>query len=114
VDAAQLKSISKGFLASLFDIHFNSFITRKLLTVIYVLAMIGIGLFFLIALVSALDSGGSRGLLVLIIGPILALLALVYVRVWLEFVAVIFSLYETTRRIEVELGKASDPRSTDG
>ena len=105
-----MKGISTGFLASLFDIHFNSFITRKLITVIYVLAMIGIGVFFVAVLVGALNSGGSRGIAVLIIGPFVALLALVYVRVWLEFVAVIFSLYESTRRIEAALDRAAGSR----
>jgi hypothetical protein len=107
-DSAQVK----GFFASLLDIHFKTFITRKLITVFYVLAMIGIGLFFLIFLIKGLSDGGGTAVAVIVIGPIVALLYLIWIRVSLEFVAVVFSLYESIRRIEHNLERAVEDRQT--
>jgi type IV secretory pathway TrbL component len=75
----------QGFLASLFDVSFRSLVTTKVIKVLYILSMVGIGLVALAFVVAAFNNNAAAGLLVLIIvAPLMSLLYLIYVRVLLE------------------------------
>ncbi len=90
----------KGFFGSLFDFSFRSFITGKLIRVLYVLAVIGLALWSLAWLVSALVSqDGGLIFLGLIGAPLAFFFGLIYVRVLLELIIVIFRMGEDVRRI---------------
>jgi hypothetical protein len=86
----------QGFLASLFDVSFSSLVTTRVIKVLYVLSMIIIGLFALFFVVAAFSNSVASGIVVLlIIAPLACLLYLIYVRVLLELVIVIFRIWET-------------------
>lgn len=96
-----------GFFKALFDVRFNEFITPKIISLIYVLAMILIGLGFLFLVWSGLrgiysgiryDMGGLavRGLIYLVVAPVFSLLYLSMVRVFLEAVLVLFKIKDNT------------------
>ncbi len=86
----------QGFLASLFDISFSSLVTTKVIKVLYVLSMIIIGIFALVFVVAAFSNSVAGGIIVLlVIAPLAGLLYLIYVRVLLELVIVIFRIMET-------------------
>jgi uncharacterized protein DUF4282 len=90
----------QGFLASLFDVDFKSLITTKVIKVLYILSMVGIGLTALAFVVAAFNSNVAAGLLVLVIvAPLLSLLYLIYVRVLLEIVIAIFRIMETNTEL---------------
>ena len=90
----------QGFLASLFDVEFKSLITTKVIKVLYILSMIGIGLVALAFVVAAFNNNAAAGLLVLIIvAPLMALLYLIYVRVLLEIVIAVFRIMETNTEL---------------
>jgi hypothetical protein len=94
-----------GFFASLFDLSFTSFVTVKLVKVLYVLAMVVIGLISVLQLIGALIAGDAAFLVAsLVVVPLVALLALVYTRVLLELVMVLF-------RIGEDVGRAADALS---
>lgn len=91
----------KGFFASLFDLSFDSLITTRIIKVLYVLAILLIGLMALGMLVSVLGSdtsGGVEKLLVAILVPVGALFYLVWTRVMLEFVIAVFKIMDNTQR----------------
>ena len=89
----------QGFLASLFDVSFRSLVTTKVIKVLYILSMIGIGLLALAFVVAAFNNDAATGLLVLIIvAPLMSLLYLIYVRVLLEIVIAVFRIMETNKR----------------
>ena len=69
---------ARGFLASLFDISFSHFITSPVVTLLYVLSMIGIGVVYLVGASAALfgPSSGLGLLWLLLLGPIVALIEL--------------------------------------
>jgi hypothetical protein len=91
----------KGFIGSLFDFSFDSFVTPKIIKVLYVLLTIWtllLGLFFLI--IGFRQGGIGGGLAVLIIvEPIFILLTLGLYRVVLEAFMVVFRIYEDTKKI---------------
>jgi len=88
----------------LFDFSFTEFLTGTLVKFLYGLTVIGVGLAYVVAVLASFGQGAGQGLLVLIGGGIVALLVLAYVRVLLEFVMVLFRIYENTRTIAEQGG----------
>jgi hypothetical protein len=91
----------KGFLGSLFDFSFSSFVTPKIIKVLYLLFTLWTALIGLMILVIGFRSGGvTGGLFVLIIvEPIFLLLTLGIYRVVLEAFMVIFRMYDEMKKI---------------
>jgi hypothetical protein len=94
----------KGFIGSLFDFSFDSFVTPKIIKVLYVLLTLWtllLGLFFLI--IGFKQGGFWGGIAVLIIvEPIFILLTLGVYRVVLEAFMVVFRIYEETKKISAK------------
>jgi hypothetical protein len=91
----------KGFLGSLFDFSFSSFVTPKIIKVLYVLFTIWTALIGITILIIGFKTGGVAGGLftLIIIEPIFLLLTLGIYRVVLEAFMVIFRIYEETKKI---------------
>lgn len=91
----------KGFVGSLFDFSFSSFVTPKIVKVLYVLATIWTALLALLVLIIGFKTGGMAGgvFTLIIIEPIFILLALGIYRVVLEAFMVVFRIYEETKKI---------------
>lgn len=88
-----------GFFQALFDLSFSEFITTRIIKVLYVLAIIGVGLLSLAVFLS-FARGGAGGLIIgLIVAPVLFLLYVIATRVWLELIMVIFRIADHTRQI---------------
>ncbi|MER3420155.1 MAG: hypothetical protein C4290_06350 [Chloroflexota bacterium] len=88
-----------SFFQALFDLSFSEFITTRIIKVLYVLVLIGVGLVSL-AIFFSLAQSGAGGLIVgLIVAPLLFLLYVIVARVWMELVIVIFRIAEYTRQI---------------
>jgi hypothetical protein len=91
----------KGFIGSLFDFGFDSFVTPKIIKVLYVLLTawtLLVGLFFLIIGFKYGGFGGGLAVLI-IVEPIFILLTLGVYRVLLEAFMVIFRIHEDTKKI---------------
>lgn len=84
----------KGFFGSLFDFSFTSFITPKVVKVVYALAVGLLVLLWLFFLVAAFVEGAGGGLAVLIIGPPVLILYLCLIRMTLEFYVAIVRMSE--------------------
>jgi hypothetical protein len=88
--------MEKGFFASLFDISFSSLVTTRVIKVVYVISMIVIGISALVFFVAALADGETGSIVfAIIIVPIVALLYLIYTRIILEVIIVLFRIMET-------------------
>ena len=82
---------AKGFIGALFDLSFTSFITTKLIKVLYIIAIIFAALYALAALSYGYALGGVAGLIgALIVSPIVFLAGVIFARVYMELVMVIF------------------------
>jgi len=87
--------MQKGFFGSLFDISFSSLITTRIIKVLYVLALIVIGLLSLFFIIGAFTNSAGAGIItLLILAPLGALVYTVYTRVILEFIIVVFRIAE--------------------
>jgi hypothetical protein len=100
---------SKGFLASLFDVGFNSFVTPKIVKAVYVLVMILTGLWELALAVAAFKLNIVLGIIVLfILGPVFFVVYLALWRMVLELVMVIFRIAEDVRSIRTRGDRQPD------
>ncbi len=85
-----------GFIASLFDLSFHDFVTPKIIKVLFILALIGIGFGTLIMIIVGFGRGFVAGILFLILAPILGFVYILLARLWLEVVVVLFRIEEHT------------------
>ena len=102
---------AKGFMAALFDYSFSSFVTPKIIKILYVLATIVISLWTLALVLAAFNASSAAGLLVLIIvAPLFFLVSMIYARVLLEIVIVFFRINGNVQEIrDGRSGGAVDP-----
>ena len=92
-----------GFLTALFDLTFSRFVTSKLIPLLYVLALILIGLGLVTGVLSGfvklLDGDLFTAVMAVVITPLMALIAVVVTRVYLELIVVLFKIAENTREM---------------
>jgi Domain of unknown function (DUF4282) len=85
----------QGFFASLFDYSFSSFITGRIIKVLYVLTTIIVALWTLFFILVAFRESSAFGILtVVVFGPLFFVFTMIYVRVVLELIMVIFRIHE--------------------
>lgn len=89
-----------GFFGALFDFSFSRFVSVSLIRVAYILALL-VGLFIVVATVvmTFFNTGFLAGIFSLIIAPIAFIVFAVIVRVWLEFVVVIYRIADHTKKM---------------
>lgn len=86
-----------GFIGALFDFSFTSFITTKLIKLLYALGMLGAAGFAVTLFTGGLATGGFTGILMALVGaPLAFLFGIVYIRVVLELIIVLFRMAEHT------------------
>lgn len=105
---------SKGFFRSLFDLSFSSLVTPRIIKVVYVITLIGIGLLAILFIISAFNvNSGFGAVTLLILAPIFSLVYIVYARVFLEFFLAIFRVAETNAELvslkRIEMGLDGSP-----
>ena len=99
--ATKRTSDAKGFLGSLFDFSFTSFVTPKIVKVIYVLVTIWTAIWALIFLRFGFKYGGAAGgfFTLLVVDPILVVLTLGAYRMVLELFMVVHRMHEELKAI---------------
>lgn len=85
---------AKGFFGSLFDYSFSSYITPKIIRVLYVLATILVALDTLAFILLAFRASSTFGILALLIfGPIGFVIGMIFARVGLEVLSAFFRIH---------------------
>jgi uncharacterized protein DUF4282 len=93
----------KGFLASLFDFSFTALVSSKVIKFLYGLSMLGAGLGALFFIIGGFTHSAGLGIVMLIIGaPLYFLLVVIYARVLLEIIMVIFQMAEHVAEIAAQ------------
>ena len=98
-----------GFFKALFDIKFDAFVTPKIISLLYIIVMILIGIGFILMLISGFGSiiAGLRfsnwgmtfmGLVWLILSPVLTIVYLAFTRMFFEIVMVLFKIKDNTAK----------------
>jgi Domain of unknown function (DUF4282) len=88
---------AQGFSSALFDFGFNSFATPVVIKVLYILSLVGVGLVYVIAVISGFIQDPVTGLIALVVGGVLALISLIYTRVILELLYAVVRIAEDVR-----------------
>ena len=84
-----------GFFRALFDFSFTEFITSKIIKFLYGLAILSIGLGCLFLVIFAFYRNAGVGVTtLLIIAPLVFIISVIYSRVFLEIIIVIFRIAE--------------------
>lgn len=111
----------KGFFAALFDLSFKHFVTGRVVSFLYVISLVFVSLnalfsagyisvllgTFLSAVAESSALGWIVGVILFLISvPLLLLVSIVYVRVLLEIVVVLFRISDNTAEITRLLGEA--------
>jgi hypothetical protein len=100
---------TKGFLASLFDFSFTALVTSKVIKFLYGLSVVGAGLGALGFIIGGFSHSFGLGLVMLIIwAPLYFLLVVIYARVLLEIIMVIFQMAEHVAEIAAQ-GRRGSP-----
>lgn len=87
-------------MASLLDPSFTTLVTTRVIKFLYILLLVLVGLGLLGFIVASIASGSAAQIIVsLIVGPLVALLYVIYARVILEVILAIFRLLESNREI---------------
>lgn len=89
---------AKGFFGALLDFKFNHFITPMIVKFVYVLATIVLVLGFVVFLVASFANSASAGIVVLLLGPVVVILYLAFIRMTLEFYLAIVRMSEDIHR----------------
>jgi hypothetical protein len=104
----------RGFLASLFDTSFTSLVGTKLVRVLYLLAMIWVGLIALFYILFAFHISPTLGLLVLlVVAPISSLFMLGFTRIVLELCIGLFQVMANSNEL-VAQGRRKESHQVDG
>jgi hypothetical protein len=91
---------AKGFLSALFDFSFTSFVTTKIIKVLYVLILILTSLSALLFTITSFKANATFGLLVLVIGdPLFILIVMGFWRLIMEGFIVFFRIAEDVREL---------------
>jgi len=88
-----------GFIGALFDFSFSSFITARLIKVIYALGLLMAGLAALFMVTTGFGVGFMTGLGALILAPLMFLFVAMYLRVVMEVLIVVFRISENVAKI---------------
>ena len=97
---------SRGFLSSLFDFSFTSFVTTRIVKVLYILILVLVSLVALFYTIIAFRLSPVFGLLVLIIAdPLYIIIVMAFWRLLLEAFMVVFRIAEDVHAIRERGGR---------
>jgi hypothetical protein len=88
----------EGFFARLFDTSFSTFVTPSIVKVLFILGVVVISIVSLFMLIGGLGTIDDGGLVIALIAPLYWLLGVIWVRVLIEVVMVLFRIEANTRR----------------
>ncbi len=88
----------KGFLRSLFDTSMREMITPKIIRFIFIIGLIAYVLTAVVVIIGMLMSGEiMMALLAIIVVPIGFIIAVVFMRIYLEIIIILFRIYDELR-----------------
>ncbi len=89
-EPGNLGNQSRGFFGSLFDFSFRSFVTGRIIGVLYIISIVLIAIYAIVFIIAAFSQSAAFGAItLLILAPLFFFLAIIYVRVLLELAIVL-------------------------
>lgn len=91
--------MERGFMGELFNMDFTSFITVRLIKVLFILSIVVFGLIGLGMLISGFGMmafSKGTGLMTIVLAPIVFFIGVIYSRMFLELAIVLFRIESNT------------------
>jgi hypothetical protein len=107
VHTSPVENTKRGFFESLMDTGFDSLITPKLITFLYVVSMVLLAIGTLFVIIAGFASEVGTGILLLFLAPLVALIYLIVIRLWLELIVVTFKIREATEETARNTGRST-------
>ncbi len=89
----------KGLFQGLFDFSFRELLTPRMIKLLYLIALLAGGIAVVAAVINGLQQSAAQGLLALVFGLISLFVWVLYSRVLLEVLVVLFRIAENTDRM---------------
>jgi hypothetical protein len=89
---------SAGFFQALFDVSFTTFVTPTIVRIVYVLAIVWAAVVYVLVVVGGFATSVGTGLVVLVFGPVAAVIWLAIVRICLELGVSVVRMSEDVHR----------------
>lgn len=90
----------RGFFGSLFDFSFTSFVTPKMIKVVYGILLFFVAIGMLFVIVSGFSRGVGVGLLFLfIVAPLYGIILAIFARIYMEILMAIFRIVDLLAEI---------------
>lgn len=86
----------KGLLEKLFDFSFSSFVTPSIIKLLFALCILFSVVASLMIILSGFSNGVATGVVCLILSPLIFFLHVLFARVYLEVLIVLFRIAENT------------------
>jgi hypothetical protein len=96
----------KSFLSVIFDFSFSEFVTTRVIKFLLALAMIVNVIITIGVIVGAFQNSVFGGIIALILSPVIYLVMMLFSRIYLELIIVIFRIAENLTKIRESLGSA--------
>lgn len=102
---------SNSFFGALFDFSFSEFVTTRIIKVLYILGMIAVALWSLFFIFAGLATGGAEAVGALLLAVLGFFVGVIYLRVLLEFIVIVFRIAENTSLIARNTGGGSSAQA---
>jgi hypothetical protein len=96
---------NKGFFAALFDFSFSEFITTKIIKIIYAILIVLAGIVALLLIGVGFNASKAVGVIALIFSPVVFIIYVIFARLWLEVLIVVFKIAEHAKDIALNVKK---------
>lgn len=96
---------AKGPVGMLFDLSFTEFVTTRVIKVFFIIGVVFAAIGTIALIIGGFNAGAERGILFLVLSPIVFFLYVLGARIWCEMIIVLFRIAENTSRL-VEQNKA--------
>jgi hypothetical protein len=97
--------MNSGGLMSILDLSFSKFITVSIIRFVYALLLIAVAIGYVLLVIAGFSQGVLAGVGVMVVGLIGAVIEMIFIRMWLELIVVIFKIGENVSKIAQSGGR---------
>jgi hypothetical protein len=88
----------RAFFARLFDTTFKTFVTPSIVRILFILGIVVISLYALVILFAGFNTIDDGGIVFVLLAPVFWMIGIIWMRVLIEVVMVLFRIEVNTRR----------------
>lgn len=99
VIAEEIIMQTKGSIGMLFDLSFTEFVTTRIIKFLFIIGVVFAAIGTIAFIVGGFSAGVGKGVLFLILSPIIFILWVLLARIWCEIIIVVFRIAENTSRL---------------